>query len=130
MNASPKRMLFVLRRAPYGTIYGQEALDVLLVGAAFAQDASVAFLDDGVFQLRRDQRPSASGMKHYSKTFGALDDFGVGEALVEAESLISRGMAESDLIEILREDGSSMIRLISSEELSEFMERQDVILQF
>ena len=46
-----KKFLYVNRKAPYGTIYGLESLEVVLIGAAFEQDVSLAFLDDGVFQL-------------------------------------------------------------------------------
>ena len=42
-----KKMMYVNRRAPHGTIYAHEALEVVLVGAAFDQDVSVVFLDKG-----------------------------------------------------------------------------------
>ena len=45
-----KKFLYVNRRAPYGSIYGLESLEVVLIGAAFEQDVSLAFLGDGVFQ--------------------------------------------------------------------------------
>ena len=118
-------MLFVFRRAPYGTIYGQEALDVLMMGAAFDQTVCAAFIDDGVYQLKRGQNPSVSGMKHFTKAYGALDDFGVAEVLIECESLESRGLRRSDLIEIPRDDGQ-----IPAKELAAIMDRQDVVLQF
>jgi tRNA 2-thiouridine synthesizing protein C len=46
-----KKFMFVNRKAPYGTIYALESLEVVLIGAAFDQDVSVVFLDDGVYQL-------------------------------------------------------------------------------
>ena len=42
-----KKFLYVNRKAPYGTIYALESLEVVLIGAAFEQDVSLAFLDDG-----------------------------------------------------------------------------------
>ncbi|MDH3414346.1 MAG: sulfurtransferase TusC, partial [Gammaproteobacteria bacterium] len=33
-----KKFMYVNRRAPHGTIYAQESLEVVLVGAAFDQD--------------------------------------------------------------------------------------------
>ena len=42
-----KKFMYVNRRAPYGTIYSLESLEVVLIGAAFDQDVSLAFLDDG-----------------------------------------------------------------------------------
>ena len=50
-----KKFLYVNRRAPYGSIYGLESLEVVLIGAAFEQDVSLAFLGDGVFQLTKGQ---------------------------------------------------------------------------
>ena len=43
-----KKFMYVNRKAPYGTIYALESLEVVLIGAAFDQDVSLAFLDDGV----------------------------------------------------------------------------------
>ena len=45
MVEAKKRFMFINRRAPYGTIYGLEALDAMLAGSAFEQDISVVFLD-------------------------------------------------------------------------------------
>ena len=33
-----KKFLYVNRKAPYGTIYALESLEVVLIGAAFEQD--------------------------------------------------------------------------------------------
>ena len=46
-----KKFMYINRKAPYGTIYSCEALEVVLIGAAFEQDVSVTFMDDGVYQL-------------------------------------------------------------------------------
>ncbi|MCK5718157.1 MAG: DsrE family protein, partial [Thiomargarita sp.] len=48
-----KKFLYVNRKAPYGTIYALESLEVVLIGAAFDQDVSLAFIDDGVYQLKK-----------------------------------------------------------------------------
>jgi tRNA 2-thiouridine synthesizing protein C len=50
-----KKFLYVNRKAPYGTIYALESLEVVLIGAAFEQDVSLAFVDDGVYQLTKGQ---------------------------------------------------------------------------
>ncbi len=125
-----KRLMFVNRRAPYGTVYGMEALDATLAASAFGQDLSMAFVDDGVYQLKRNQNPSVLGIKHYTRTFAALDDFGVDHIFVEQESMMERGLKQEDLMEIFREDGSDALTIVSSSELSEIMETQDVIFQF
>ena len=45
-----KKFLYLNRKAPYGSIYALESLEVVLIGAAFDQDVSLAFIDDGVYQ--------------------------------------------------------------------------------
>ena len=60
-----KKFLYVNRRAPHGTVYAHEALEVVLIGAAFDQDVSLAFIDDGVFQQRKIRTPQ----KYIRRTF-------------------------------------------------------------
>ena len=62
-----KKFLYINRRAPHGTVYAHEALEVVLIGAAFEQDVSLAFIDDGVFQLKKDQDTSEINTKNFSK---------------------------------------------------------------
>lgn len=122
--------MYVNRRAPHGTSYALEALDVMLAGAVFEQEVSAVFLDDGVYQLRRGQNPSVLQMKDFTKTFGALPDFDIMNLYVEQESMLRRGMTARDLIEIPRNDDGNAVTLIASSALSDLMVRQDVILQF
>ena len=83
-----KKMMYVNRRAPYGTIYAWESLEVVLIGAAFDQDVSLAFVDDGVFQLTKGQNTEAAGMKNFSATYAALGDYEVTKVFVEKESMV------------------------------------------
>ncbi len=125
-----KRLIFVNRRGPGGTVYGMEALDALLAASAFDQELNAVFLDDGVYQLKRGQNPATLGIKNFTKTFAALSDFGVDHLYVEKESLVDRGLSHSDLMEVLRDDGSDAVTIISASDLSKVMNSQDVILQF
>ena len=67
-----KKLMYVNRRAPHGTIYALESLEVVLVGAAFDQDVTMAFIDDGVFQLMAGQDTSGIEIKNYSPAYRAL----------------------------------------------------------
>ncbi len=58
-----KKFLYVNRRAPHGSIYALESLETVLIGAAFDQDVSVLFVDDGVYQLKKDQQPEGIEFK-------------------------------------------------------------------
>ena len=131
-----KKFLYVNRKAPYGTIYALESLEVVLIGAAFEQDVSLAFLDDGVFQLTKGQDTGEIGMKNFSPTFRALGDYDVTKLYVEAESLAERGLTKDDLQEIIYEDEDDdwaekpSIRIVSRAEMADMMAHQDVVLSF
>ena len=117
-----KKFMYVNRRAPHGTIYAQESLEVVLIGAAFDQDVSVVFLDDGVYQIKKDQDPSAIETKNFSKTFRALEMYDVEKLYVEKESMQARGLTEEDL--------NVPVEVKTSEEIGQLMEEQDVVLSF
>ena len=117
-----KRFLYVNRRAPYGSIYALESLEVILIGAAFEQDVSLAFLGDGVYQLARGQDTKGLEMKNFSPTFRALEDYEVTKLYVEEEALRARGLSEADLV--------VPVEVVSAERMAEIMEAQDVILSF
>jgi len=131
-----KKFLYVNRKAPYGTIYALESLEVVLIGAAFDQDVSLAFLDDGVFQLTRGQDTKGIGVKNFSPTFRALGDYEVTKLFVERESLDERGLSADDLQEIVYEDEDDdwaekpSIHIISRAEMADVMADQDVVLSF
>lgn len=131
-----KKFMYVNRRAPYGTVYALETLEVVLIGAAFDQDVSLAFLDDGVFQIVKGQDTTQIGMKNFSPTFRALGDYEVSKLYVEKESLEERGLASDDLLDITYEDEDDdwaekpSIRIVDRTELTKIMAAQDVILSF
>jgi len=136
MSEVVKKFLYVNRKAPYGTIYAQESLEVVLIGAAFDQDVSLAFLDDGVFQLTKGQDTKEIGLKNFSATYRALGDYEVTKLYVEKESLAERGLTLDDLQNIEYEDEDDdyaekpSIRLVSRAEMAEVMADQDVVLSF
>jgi len=108
----------------------------VLIGAAFDQDVSLAFLDDGVFQLVKSQDTKEIGVKNFSPTFRALGDYEVTKLFVEKESLDERGLTADDLQEITWEDEDDdyaekpSIRIVSRAEMADVMADQDVVLSF
>lgn len=117
-----KKFMFVNRSAPYGTIYALESLEVVLISAAFDQDVSLVFLDDGVWQLKKGQQTKGIEIKNFSPTYRALEGYDVEKLYVERESLEARGLAEEDLI--------VDVTVLSSAELGKLMDEQDVVLSF
>lgn len=131
-----KRFLYINRRAPYGTIYALESLEVVLIGAAFEQEVSVAFIDDGVYQLMAGQDTAGIGMKNFSKTYRALGDYDVRKLYVERESLAERGITVEQLMPITYEDEDdnytekASILLMDRLEMARLIAEQDVVLSF
>ena len=131
-----KKFLFFNRKAPYGTIYAWESLEVVLISAAFEQDVSLAFMDDGVYQLVKGQDTSGIGMKNFSPTYAALGDYEITKIYVEKESLEERGLTLDDLQHLVWEDEDEdyaekdSIRLVSRAELGDVMAGQDVLFNF
>ena len=136
MSETIKKFLYVNRKAPYGTIYALESLEVVLIGAAFDQDVSLAFVDDGVFQIAKGQKTTEIGMKNFSPTYSALGDYEVTKIYVEKESLEERGLTPENLLHLTYEDEDDdyaekdSIRFVSRAELSDIMDQQDVVLSF
>lgn len=129
-----KRFLYVNRKAPHGTVYALESLEVVLIGAAFEQDVSLAFLDDGVFQLVKKQVTTGIGVKNFAPTYRALGDYDVKKLYVERESLEERGLSEDDLMEITHENDDeedvSSVEIVDRARMAEIMAAQDVVLSF
>ena len=94
---SDRQLLFVQSRAPHGSLFGQEGLDAILMGSAFATCA-VLMHGDGVYQLIRDQRSSGTGTRDYSVSYGVLGDYGVETVFCVQEDLTERRLVVDDLI--------------------------------
>jgi len=131
-----KNFMFVNRKAPYGTVYALESLEVVLIGAAFEQNVSLAFIGDGVYQIAKNQKTDDIGMKNFSPTYKALGDYEVTKLYVEKESLEARGLTLDDLMDLTWEDEDEdyaekpSIILVSSAELAAVMDEQEVVLSF
>lgn len=131
-----KKFMYINRKAPYGTVYAWESLEVVLIGAAFDQEVSLAFVDDGVYQLMKGQDTTEVGIKNFSPTYAALGDYDVNKIYIEKESLEARGLTLDDLQHLVWEDEDEdyaekdSIRVVTSAELAEIFETQDIVLSF
>ena len=117
-----KKFMFLNRKAPYGTVYALESLEVVLITATFDQDVSVVVMDDGVFEIAKGQNTKAIEMKNFSPTYRALDGYDVEKLYVERESMEARGLTEADLV--------VPVEVLSSAEMGQLMAEQDVVLSF
>lgn len=107
-----------------------------LIGAAFDQHISLAFIDDGVYQLLCDQDTQGIGTKNFAAAFGALGDYGIAHIYVEAASLQQRGLALDDLIPIDGLDEANndtekpAITPLNQASLRDLIDKQDIVLSF
>jgi tRNA 2-thiouridine synthesizing protein C len=131
-----KKFMYLNRRAPYGTIYAWESLEVVLIGAAFDQEVSLMFVDDGVYQLVKGCDTSESDMKNFMPTYRTLGDYGVRHMYVDQASLEARGLTTDDLIEVAWEDWETeeevdtIVEAVDSAKVTELMAESDVVFSF
>ena len=117
-----KKFMFVNRKAPYGTIYALESLEVVLIAATFDQDVSLVFMDDGVYELVKGQQTKGIGIKNFSPSYRALEGYDVEKLYVDRQSLEQRGLTEKDLL--------VPVEVLDTEQMADLMEQQDVVLSF
>ncbi|MDP2368187.1 sulfurtransferase complex subunit TusC [Rhodoferax sp.] len=117
-----KKFMFVNRKAPYGTIYALESLEVVLIGATFDQDVSLVFIDDGVYELVKGQQTKGIGMKNFSPSYRALEGYDVEKLYVDAVSMAQRNLTEKDLL--------VPVKVLDAQAMGQLMAEQDVILSF
>lgn len=117
-----KKFMFVNRKAPYGTIYALESLEVVLITATFDQDVSLVFIDDGVYELVKGQQTKDIGIKNFSPSYRALEGYDVEKLYVDADSLAQRGLSTKDLL--------VPVEVLDAQQMGQLMAQQDVILSF
>ncbi len=131
-----KKFIYLNRKSSYGTVYAIESLEVVLIAAAFEQDVSLAFIDDGIYQIVEGQNTDAIGIKNFSKTYHALGDYDINKLYVSAESLAERGLTQDDIMPLMYEDEDNdwaekpSIKIVSNAELTKIISEQDVCLSF
>jgi len=117
-----KKFMFLNRKAPHGTVYALEGLEVVLITAAFDQDVSLVFTDDGVYQLMKGIDTKGIEVKDFSKTYRALEGYDIEKLYVDRSSMESRGLTEDDLI--------VDVTVLSDDEMKNLMAEQDVVISF
>ncbi|MGH8492286.1 MAG: sulfurtransferase complex subunit TusC [Moraxellaceae bacterium] len=117
-----KKTLYIQHHAPFASESPQEQLDALLVCAAFGQQVSVLFQDEGVWQLL----PAQSGRPLQKRTLAAqlqaLELYEVKALYADAASLQARGLAPEDL--------ALPVTVLDAQGLQALLNQQDFLLRF
>ena len=115
-----KKIMHIVRKAPHGTIYTYEGLEMVLIMAAYDQDISMTFIDDGVYSLVKDQDTTGIEIKGFMKTLGVLEDYDVENLYVDKKSLEERGLTADDLY--------VDVEVLDANTIGQKMAEQDVII--
>ena len=117
-----EKVVVMLRKAPYGSVYTAEAFRTIMGIAVFEMDICVVFIDDGVFSLVKDQNPEKLDMKPLGDGFPMLKEFNVNRFVVHDESLSERGLTVDDLV--------LDVELANSSQVSEIIKDYGRVLPF
>lgn len=117
-----KSILYLHRKAPHATLATREGVDAALATAAFGVSVALLFLDDGVFQLHKNQQPETARLKRTAPMFEALDMYGVEEVFVCQTSLQTRGLTTEDLV--------IPVQVLDSQGIQQLFNRFDHLLTF
>ncbi len=118
-----KKILLISRHAPYGTSIAKDALDAALAAAIYDQDLCMLFMDDGIFQLLRDQQAQEISQKSFTSMLSALPFYDIDKIYIHQESLEQRGLTIESLI-------IENAAIVNSTQISTLLNNQDHILSF
>jgi len=125
--------MIVVRKAPHGSIYVQEAQEVMLIVAAYEMELSVVFIDDGVFALKSGQDTKELGTKSFMPIFTALIDWEIENVYIDEDSMKNRGMSEEQIITIGEDEETEepvKPKIMSTSDIQILMKKQDTVLSF
>ncbi len=131
MPEAPKKVMITVRKAPHGTIYVQEAIEVMFIVASYGMDLSVVFIDDGVLALKGGQDTGELGIKGFMASLGALTDFEVTQVYADQQSLADRNLSEDDMVYIGEDEDTEepvKAKITNSETIARMMAVQDSIM--
>ena len=90
-------LLMICRKAPYGSSYAREAIDIALAASAFDVKVAMLFTDDGVLQLVKGQNTTHTGSKNIEAVLSSLPLYDVAPIWVNSEALAQRNLSTNDL---------------------------------
>ncbi|VFP88751.1 Protein TusC [Buchnera aphidicola (Cinara piceae)] len=83
-----KSIAFVFSSAPHGNSISREGLDLILSFSVFSNKIALFFIDDGVFQLMKHQKPELIKLYNYSLSFKILSLYDIKDFFFVKNQLI------------------------------------------
>lgn len=88
-------LLYIFRSTPYGSLRAREGIDALLAASVFDLPIKVLFAGDGIFQLTKNQSPSAT--RSIEKTLKALAIYDINDIYIHRTAMESRNLNTASL---------------------------------
>ena len=123
MSVPSKKIMFISRHAPYGSSLAKDALDAILAASAYDQQLSLLFMDDGIFQLLKNQSANEIAQKSFAAILPVLPIYEINSVYVHRESLEKRQITINELVL----DG---VQIIDSATICSLLTQQDQLLSF
>jgi len=123
MSVPSKKIMFISRHAPYGSSLAKDALDAILAASAYDQQLSLLFMDDGVFQLLKNQSANEIAQKSFAAILPVLPLYEINSVYVHRESLEKRQITINELV-------LNGVQIIDSATICSLLAQQDQLLSF
>lgn len=115
-----KKIALLTRQPPYGSHRPRLCLDIAMAAAAFEQEITYVFLDDGVYQLLADQDATPIAQKTFGPQLETLELYGIESVWADAESLALRDLGPEDL--------ALPVRVVSHDEIAALFAHSDAVI--
>lgn len=109
-----KKIAIINRQAPFNTADARESMDMALIFAAYDQQVTVIFIDDGVYQLLDGQNAELVDGKDFLATMKTFELYDIEQIIVCRQSLQQRGLGETKLFLPAEQQSKSQIATLLS----------------
>ena len=117
-----KSLLLILRSSPYGNGLARAGVDLALAAAAFDQDVSLLFMDEGIWQLLPQQDSAHTPGKNIARLLDSLPLYDIETLYVDGTSMVRRQLEPGQL--------SGNTQVLDEAELRAFVEGFDQVMGF
>ncbi len=119
------KLTVLFTQAPFGSAISREGLDALLAASVFCDEDEIAicFLNDGVFNLIKDQHADLILQKDHSPTFKLIDLYELSECFVCEQSLQQRNIGTDNLL-------ISSYQTVSQQTIFQILQQSQKVLTF
>ncbi|MDG6881489.1 tRNA 2-thiouridine synthesizing protein C [Phocoenobacter uteri] len=119
------KLAVLFTQPPFDSAISREGLDALLAASVFCDEDEIAicFLNDGVFNLLKDQHPDLILQKDHSVTFKLIDLYELSECFICQQSLQQRNISADNLL-------ISGYQCVSQQTIFDILQQSQKVLTF